>query len=160
MLLRKRAWDIMRKDTVRAGLDQSVAEAMQALDATMAASPENHTVLVQDPDGVVVGSVSIWDVLRHLDAAVAHDPELKHADRPGYESAVRGTWVRLAATPLSEIMDPHVPMIAPQDPLALVLEKMLMHGRSMAAVADAGKVLGTVHIHDVYASVGAAVASI
>ncbi|MGE4296413.1 MAG: CBS domain-containing protein [Desulfovibrionaceae bacterium] len=160
MLLRKRAWDIMRPPMSGVSIGASVAEAMRVLDAVMATTPDCHTILVETEDGDVAGSLSIWDVLRHLDAAMGRDPDLRDEASPGHENTVRAAWARLAATPLVDIMDPHVPLIAPGDPLSLVLEKMLLNGRTMAVVTDAGKVLGTLHVDDVYAMVSKTVAAL
>ena len=69
MLFRKRAWDLMREDFAWVDESASLAEAVRVMRQSQQATPENNVVLVMSK-GALKGAVSIWNVMKAVDALV------------------------------------------------------------------------------------------
>lgn len=161
MLFRQRAWDLMREDYAWVEESASLAEAAQALRASQQTSPENNVVLVLSaPAGGasggarrLKGAVSVWKVLQALDECALRDPDLKLLRATDFDKALARASAACAQTPLSGHLEPDVPVLAPGDPLPVVLELFLRQRRDWAVVEENGQVLGVVLVADLYRAV-------
>jgi CBS domain-containing protein len=150
MLLRKRAWDIAREDFAVVSEEDTLAEAMRTLNRHMEDAPECHVAIVKNARGEFSGVVSIWDILRRMDASLLRREVIKGMDEAGFDQVFRDTCKVCASTSVGEMADRAVPRVGPSDPLLLVLDTFLKKGRSVVVVAEAGRVLGLIAISDVY----------
>ena len=154
MLFRKRAWDLMRDDFAWIDESASLAQAVDALRESQKKTPASNVVLVLgktgSKEGVLKGAVTVWNVLAALDECVLRDPELKLVQEGDFDKAFARASAVCTHTSLSGHMEPDVLTLKPNDPLPVVLERMLSRRRGWAVVEENGKVLGVILVADLY----------
>ena len=149
MILRKRAWDIV-KEMRSVVAEERLIEVMKKLDETLLEAPEAHTLLVTDKEGLLLGTVSVWDILSFASDTLMEYGIEKDADGVDIDQAVMVTCRKFADMPISSIMSTSVQRVNPSDPLVFILDKFLRGGRSTAVVEEGGRVIGGINIVDVY----------
>lgn len=150
MLLRLRAWDIVREDYPRLRETDSLAEAMRKLNACVGSGSGCLCALVMDDEGHLKGALSIWDTMRFMEDNLLHSGSLRGIREEGFDRIFRNACKVAGSTTVGELMDRDMTVVAPDDPLVLVLEAVVKKGRSYAVVKEAGKVIGTIMISDVF----------
>ncbi len=159
MILRKRAWDMVRDKFFTVEETGTLLDAINAFEDLMAAQPDGHTILVTDKAGGLRGTVSIWDLLRFINDFLLDRDLLKEAESGGFDDIFKRSCQICASTPLAKLVDTKVQVLKPTEPLILILEDFLKGGRSLAVVQEAGKILGVIHVNDLYLEISRGVAS-
>ena len=149
MILRKRAWDIV-KEMNSVFAEEQLSEVMKKLDAALLKAPENHTLFVTDKEGLLLGTVSVWDILSFASDSLMEYGIGKDADGMDIDQAVMAVCRKFADMPISSIMSNSVQRVKPSDPLVFILDKFLRGGRSTAVVEEGGRVIGGISIVDIY----------
>ena len=151
MLLRKRAWDLMREEFPTVSEDATLAEAIRVLRHEMKESPENYIVVVKKKNGTIKGVVSIWDALKAVESSVLKDENLKMSEETDWDQAFARASKICTQTALNDdLLETDVPLLRPNDPLLIVLETLLAKHRSWAVVEEGGRVIGIVLAADVF----------
>lgn len=154
MLLRKRAWDIMRNEYTRIDADAGVADVMRTLDASLRKDPEEHVALAFAEHNEFLGTVSVWSVLRFLEKCV-----FSHENADAESSEEEGSyWDRIFERACNECCEAGIehlintkpPMVHPSDALLIVAEKFIKHRLSYAVVAERDNVVGIIYRSDLY----------
>ncbi len=150
MLLRKRAWDIMREEFSVVDEDATLAQAIDVLSDSIKETPDTHFVIVQNKSGAYRGVVSVWSVLKAMEAEVLRDEALEGIEGPEWDSAFARACAVCTQTDLGGHMVKNVVEFRPNDPLMIVLDTFLKKKKSWAVVMEGEKVLGTIFIGDLY----------
>ncbi|ABB39400.1 CBS domain containing protein [Oleidesulfovibrio alaskensis G20] len=150
MLLRKRAWDIAREEFPVVRTTDSLAEAMRRLREFQARDSACICALVNDEGGSFAGAISVWDTMRFMERHLLRGSALNGFDESGFDRVFHNACKVAGSTPVSKIMDRHVTVLRPDEPLPLVLEQIVQRGRSYAVVKEGPKVIGVVMITDLY----------
>ncbi len=155
MLLRKCAWDIMREEFPTICAEEPLGEAMRRLGAFQARDATCICVLVTDASGAFTGVVSLWGIMRFLERQLLHGSALEGSGQSGFDRVFRNACKVAGSTTVQEVMDRHVTLLRPDDPLPVVLEQIVHQGRSYAVVKEGAKVIGLVMIGDLYRELSA-----
>ncbi len=150
MLLRKRAWDMMRDEFPRIQEDDTLAKALEVLQAAMQDSPENHTVVVLKKNGGFAGVVSIWNVLKAVEQTVLKREELKNVEEADFDQAFARACAVCTHTGLEGHVETDVVLLKPSDTLLTVLEKFLGKRRGWAVVEEGDRVIGMIYSGDLF----------
>ncbi|MES9996062.1 CBS domain-containing protein [Desulfovibrio aminophilus] len=150
MLLRKRAWDMMREDFPSIREDDTLAEAIRALTAAMKESPENHTVVVLKKNGAFRGVTTIWNVLKTVQTTVLKDDALKNIEESDWDQTFARACTVCTQTGLEAHLETDVAMLKPGDALLTVLDKFLAKKRGYAVVEEGDRVIGIVYAGDLF----------
>ena len=148
MLLRRRAWDILREDYPIVKIDDPLAEAIRKLNAC--ANEGCLCALVEDRNGRIKGAVSIWDTMRFMEDTLLRGDGLKCLDENRYEQMFTNACKVSGSIAVKDVMDKDMTIVRPDEPLLLVLEDFVKKGRSYATVMEGGKVIGVIMINDIY----------
>lgn len=148
MLLRRRAWDILREDYPVVRIDDPLAEAIRKLNAC--ASEGCLCALVEDRNGRLKGAVSIWDTMRFMEDSLLHGEGMKCLDENRYEQMFTNACKISGSISVKDLMDKDMTIIRPDEPLLLVLEDFVKKGRSYAVVMESSRVIGVIMIQDIY----------
>ncbi len=149
MLFRKRAWDLMREDFAWVDESASLAEAVRVMRQSQQTTPENNVVLVMSK-GALKGAVSIWNVMKAVDALVLRDPDLKIAKESDFDKTFARASAACTHTALAGHMEAEVPTLKPNDALPAIMDLFLRKRRGWAVVEENGKVLGVILVSDLY----------
>lgn len=149
MLLRERAWDVMRSDFVVIRETDSLREAAVALRKAMKQHPESACAVVLTPDGEFRGAVTAWWLLLYTEQCALED-SLKLTNGQDFETKFRTVCRKCFSRRAGEVVERDLPIVKPQDPLSAVLEAMLSTRRRWAVVMEGGKVLGVIAAEDVF----------
>jgi len=155
MLLRDRAWDIMRTDYVTA-LDSDslrdvaarLRQAMKEDDAGKACDDAGKAcAVVLSESGEFKGVVTAWWLLLTVERYARKDalkPSL--TDEEKFRTAIRKVFDRS----VGEAIERDVPVVSPADSLSVVLNAMLATKRRWAVVLEGSSVLGIVSGEDIF----------
>ena len=77
MMLRKRAWDMMRDEFPTVQDDASLAEAIRVMRQAMTDAPDSQVVVVQNKGGKLVGAINLWNLFKAVKQSVLKDDNLK-----------------------------------------------------------------------------------
>jgi CBS domain-containing protein len=149
MLLRERAWDVMRTDFVVIRESDSLREAAVHLRKAMKENPERACAVVMTSDGEFRGAVTAWWLLLYVEQCALED-SLKLTNGQDFETKFRTVTRKCFARRAGEVVERDMPIVKPQDPLSAVLEAMLSTRRRWAVVMEGGKVLGMISAEDVF----------
>ncbi|GFK93562.1 hypothetical protein NNJEOMEG_01396 [Fundidesulfovibrio magnetotacticus] len=149
MLLRDRAWDVMRTDMVTAKDGDSLREVAVALRSAMKEQPDRACAVILSEDGGFRGVITAWWLLLYLEQCALED-SLKLKEGTAFESKFRTTCRKCYARVAGDVVERDVPVVKPQDPLLTVLEAMLTSRRRWAVVMEGGKVLGVIAAEDLF----------
>jgi len=149
MLLRDRAWDVMRTDMVMVKDGDSLREVAVALRQAMKEQPDRACAVVLSQEGEFRGVVTAWWLLLYLEQCALED-SLKLKEGTAFESKFRTTCRKCYSRSAGQAVEIDVPVVKPQDPLFTVLEAMLTTRRRWAVVLEGGKVLGVIAAEDLF----------
>lgn len=163
MLLRKRAWDIVREEFPTLREDDSLAEAMRMLTACVGSEGGIGAgclcALVYDERDMLRGALSVWDTVRFMEDSLLRSGSLRGIEDDGFDRIYRNACKVAGSTKVRDVMDRDMTRVAPDDPLLVVLESFVKKGRSYAVVTEAGKVLGVIMINDVFREISGEIIS-
>jgi len=149
MLLRERAWDIMRTDYVTALESDSLRDVAAGLREAMKDHTGRECAVVLSEKGEFKGVITAWWLLLSLEKYARKDalkPALDPGDEEKFKTAVRKVLSRRA----DEALERDVPVVKPEDSLAAVLNAMMVTKRRWAVVMEGASVLGIVSGEDVF----------
>ena len=149
MLLRERAWDVMRTDVITVRESNSLREVALSLRQAMKAQPEKACAVVLTEEGEFKGVVTAWWLLLYMEQNALEDSrKLKGGEdfAARFSTVCRKCFSRRAG----EAVERDVPVVKPQDTLSVVLEAMLSTRRRWAVVIEGGKVLGVIAAEDLF----------
>lgn len=149
MLLRERAWDVMRTDLVSVRDTDSLREVASKLRKAMKSQPDRSCAVVLGEDGEFKGVITAWWLLLHMERKALGD-SLKSKAGQDFGARFRTVCRKCLSDRAAEAVERDVPVVKPQDPLFMVLEAMLSTRRRWAVVMEGGKVLGTIAAEDLF----------
>lgn len=149
MLLRKRAWDIMREEFPSVQEDAVVQDVVKALTASQSRHPDNNCVVVHSRRGEFKGVVSMWNLIHSMGPCLLKGMGLDERD-VDWDRAFERACRTCAQDSIAEYIQTDVPRIKANDPLARILEIFLDYRRGRAVVEEGGKVIGMVLLADLY----------
>ncbi|WP_457572567.1 CBS domain-containing protein [Desulfovulcanus sp.] len=149
MLLRKRAWDIMRDDFPYVEEDASLSKVITKLKDSQTKSPENNCVLVYSKKGKFLGIISMWNIIQALGPCLLKQAGLgeKEAD---WDQAFHRACRMCSQVGIKNLIQKDVPIVKPNDTLARIMEIFLDYRRGRAIIEEGGKVIGLVLLSDLY----------
>ncbi|MFP4316482.1 MAG: HPP family protein [Desulfovibrionales bacterium] len=153
MLMRKRAWDIMRDDFLRVDEDAELVDVVKTINRGIAKDPINNFVLVFSRDNEFRGVITMWNVLQALGPCLLQQIPLTGTvdwDET-FEEALR----TCSSVDIKKIMQRDLPSLKPTEPLARIMEIFLDYRRGRAIVEEGGKVMGVVLLYDICREIGA-----
>jgi len=149
MLLRERAWDVMRTDIVTVRESESLREVALGLRTAMKAQPDKACAVVLSAEGEFRGVVTAWWLLLYMEQAVQGEA-LKDKAARDFEETFRTVCRKSLSRRAGDALERDVPVVKPQDALSRVLEAMLSSRRRWAVVMEGGKVLGVIAAEDLF----------
>ncbi|NCC24894.1 MAG: CBS domain-containing protein [Deltaproteobacteria bacterium] len=155
MLLRKRAWDIMREEYPSVRDDASISQVIQALEGGRKNSSDLNFVVVFDRSGAFKGVVSMWNIIQSIGPCLLSGLGLLEKE-VNWDQAFHRACRTCAQVDLGEYLQRDVPVVKPNDPLARILEIFLGYRRGRAVVEEGGKIIGIVVLADLYREIGLA----
>ncbi|WP_027723205.1 CBS domain-containing protein [Maridesulfovibrio zosterae] len=150
MLLRKRAWDMMREEFATIDESASLAEGIRMLRDSMKNAPDNSIVVVKKKNGSLRGVASIWTMLKAVEDQVLKDDDLSLTEETDWDRAFKRAGTACCAASLEDHIEEDVAILKPTDPMLVVLEILRKRNRSWALVSEGGKIIGVVLLSDVY----------
>ncbi|MBI9109741.1 CBS domain-containing protein [Maridesulfovibrio ferrireducens] len=150
MLLRKRAWDMMREDFATIDESASLAETIRLLRDSMKTAPDNNIVVVKTKKGSLRGVASIWTMLKAVEDKVLKDEDLRLNEDTDWDRAFKRAGTACCHSTLDDHIETDIPILKPTDPMLVVLEIFRKKHRSWALVQEGGSIIGVVLISDVY----------
>lgn len=149
MLVRERAWDVMRGDLVIVRDTDSLHHVALRLREAMKEQPGKACAVVLSESGEFKGVVTAWWLLLTLEQ-YAMDDSVKLTDGPDFETRCHTSGRKCFSRRAGEVVERDVPVVRPQDPLFVVLKAMLVSRRRWAVVMEGGKVLGAIAAEDLF----------
>lgn len=153
MLMRKRAWDIMRDDFTTVGEGTGLMEIIRALRQGIELDSDNHIAVVLDAQGEYRGVLTMWKVMEKLEQCVFGDETLMNLKDQDWDKAFAVACRSCAARGIGDLLEAKVPVVLPNDPLITVVEEFLRHQRGWSLVKDGDIVLGVVFKSDIFREV-------
>lgn len=153
MLLRKRAWDIVREEYPTLLENDSLTDAVRKLNACVGNACGCLCALVFNDEGHLKGSISIWDTMRFMEDKLTQRSTMRGGE-DGYDRVFHNACKLAGSTKVKSLMDRDMTILAPDDSLITIMDKLVKKGRSYAVVKDASKVIGVIMINDVFHEVG------
>ena len=150
MMLRKRAWDMMRDEFPIVQEDASLAEAIRVMREAMSEAPDSQVVVVQNKGGKLVGTINIWKLFKAVKQSVLKDENLKADGSVDWDQQFTNACLICTQERLENSLITDPPMLKPNDPILVVLDVFLKSRRDWALVVEADKVMGVVYVTDVY----------
>ena len=152
MLLRERAWDVMRTDPVLVREDHSLREVGMRLRGAMKDHQDRACAVVLSDEGEFRGVVTAWWLLLLMEREALSD-SLKLKDVKDFEARFHNACRKSFSLRAADTVEKDVPVVKPQDPLFAVLAAMLKKRRRWAVVMEGDKVLGVVCAEDLFMQV-------
>ncbi|MFO7816475.1 MAG: CBS domain-containing protein [Thermodesulfobacteriota bacterium] len=149
MLLRMRAWDIMREEFPRVEEDASLSRIIKEMNKSRKEQPDNNCVLVFSKNDDFLGVVSMWNVLQSMGPCLLKSSGLSEKD-VDWDRAFAQACRLCSQVRLKDILQKDVPRVRPNDPLARIMEIFLDYRRGRAVVTEGGRVMGLVLLSDLY----------
>jgi CBS domain-containing protein len=149
MLLRERAWDVMRTDVITVRESNSLREVALSLRQAMKNQPDKACAVVLTDEGEFKGVVTAWWLLLYMEQN-ALDDSRKLKGSQDFEGRFRTVCRKCFSRRAGEVVEKDVPVVKPQDTLSEVLESMLTTRRRWAVVIEGGKVLGVIAAEDLF----------
>ncbi len=153
MLLRKRAWDIVREDYASVPESANMLETVRALAEAQRRQPGLDAVVVLGADGMFRGLVSMDDLLAALERNVFKDKGLDGTRGTDWDQAFRRACLTCGEVRAADLLRPDEPSMHPNDPLIMVVESFLERRGNVAVVREGERVLGVVLKADAFAEV-------
>jgi CBS domain-containing protein len=150
MLLRKRAWDVMREEYPAVTEDASLTSVIKALEESRSEYPDNNFVVVLSQDRKrFKGVLSMWNIIQAIGPCLLKNIGMAERD-VNWDHAFKHACVTCSQVEIRDFMQIDVPRINPNEPLARVLEIFLDYRRGRAVVEDGDRILGVVLLADLY----------
>jgi len=153
MLLRMRAWDIMREDFPRVEEDASLSQVIREMNKNRQQQPDNNCVLVFTQKEEFLGVISMWNILQAMGPCLLKSSGIAERD-VDWDRAFNRACRMCAQVRLRDFVQKDVPLVRPNDPLARIMEIFLDYRRGRAVVAEGGKIMGLILLPDVYKEIG------
>ncbi|GAB1410206.1 CBS domain-containing protein [Desulfovibrionales bacterium] len=153
MLLRKRAWDIMREEFASVRENASLSEAIVALQNIRAKQPDTGYVLVFSENDRFVGMLSMWNLIQGMGPCLLKG-SLLDGNEVDWDEAFGQACRSCAQVRIADCLQRDVPVLKPNDPVARVLEVFLDYRRGRAVVEEGGKIIGVVTLVDLFQEIG------
>ena len=150
MMLRKRAWDMMRDEFPTVRDDASLAEAIRVMREAMVEAPDSQVVVVQNKGGKLVGTINLWKLFKAVKQSVLKDENLKADGNVDWDQQFANACLICTQERLEKSLITDPPVLKPNDPILVVLDVFLKSRRDWALVMEADKVMGVVYVTDVY----------
>ncbi|WP_461208276.1 CBS domain-containing protein [Desulfocurvus sp. DL9XJH121] len=151
--MRKRAWDLMRDDFIKVGEDVGLVELIRTLHEAVAEDADNHVAVVYDKDGKALGVISMWSVMKKLEACVFSEEVLMAHEEGDWDRAFARACRACADKGLEGLLEGDAIYVLPNDPLVIVVETLLKHRRNWVLVKEAEQVLGVIFKSDIFREV-------
>ncbi len=153
MLMRKRAWDIVREDYVRVERDDSLVDVMRKLLQCVKSGNGCLCALVFE-GSAMLGAVSIWDTVRFMNNCLKQAGLNKESAERDFEEMFAIACKLGAATRVTDIMDKEYTVLAPDMPMPAIISHFVKKGRSYAVVREGNRTLGVIMIQDIFTELG------
>lgn len=153
MLMRKRAWDLMRDDFTRVEEGTGLVDLIRCLHDAVVEDRGNRVAVVYDQEGRPKGVVSMWNVMRRLEKCVFSEEVMLAQDDGDWDRAFARACRACADKGLEGLLEADPPTVQPNDPLVLVVETFLKHRCSWVLVREADQILGVIYKTDVFLEV-------
>ncbi len=150
MMLRKRAWDMMRDEYPTVRDDASLAEAIRVMRTAMKEAPDSQVVVVKNKAGKLVGAINLWKLFKAVKKSVLKDENLKIAGEVDWDQHFANACLGCTQIRLDDHIIKNPPILKPNEPIMLVLDTFLKSRRDWALVMEGDKVMGVVYVTDVY----------
>lgn len=150
MLLRKRAWDVMREEYPAVKENASLSSVIKTLQDSRTEYPDNNFVLVLSMDGKkCIGVLSMWNIIQAIGPSLLKGAGMSERD-VNWDKAFKHACMICSQVDIKDFMQVDVPRINPNEPLARILEIFLDYRRGRAIVEDGDRILGVVLLADLY----------
>lgn len=158
MLLRKRAWDMVRKEAGRVTENVGLPAVVQIMRESLRKERDNDVVLVMTEGGGLRGTVEMHKILKHLEkqffAGEQPDIPIGKDDGRYWDELFKTVCKDACDIGIEKLVDKHPPVVQAQEPLLLVVEVFLRRKeKNYVVVEDDGQVLGLVFRCDLYLEV-------
>lgn len=150
MMLRKRAWDMMRDDFPTVQEDASLAEAIRVMRQSMKEAPDSQVLVVTNKSGKFVGAINLWKLFKAVKASVLKDENLKQDGKVDWDQQFANACLICTQLRLHDHLIKNPPTLKPNEPILLVLDTFLKSRRDWALVTEGDRVMGVVYVTDVY----------
>lgn len=150
MMLRKRAWDMMRDDFPTVQEDASLAEAIRVMREAMVDAPDSQVVVVLTKSGKLAGTINLWKLFKAVKQSVLKDENLKVDGEVDWDQQFANACLICTQMRLHDHLIKNPPVLKPNEPILLVLDTFLKSRRDWALVMEGDKVMGVVYVTDVY----------
>lgn len=158
MLLRKRAWDIMREEYAFVRLEDNLTTAIEALGKIRLKQPDMSFVLVFSENDRFAGLLSMWTLLQNMGPCLLKGTDLMDSTTINWDQAFVRACHSCAQVKVSNCLQPDVPILKPNEPLARVMEVFLDYRRGRAVVEEGGRIIGVVTLADVFKEIQSSLA--
>ncbi|QGY40125.1 CBS domain-containing protein [Pseudodesulfovibrio cashew] len=150
MMLRKRAWDMMRDEFPAVRDDASLAETIRVMRTAMVEAPDSQVVVVQNKAGKLVGAINLWQLFKAVRQSVLKDENLRQDGQVDWDQQFANACLICTQMRLDDYLIRNPPILKPNEPILLVLDTFLKSRRDWALVMEGDKVMGVVYVTDVY----------
>lgn len=150
MMLRKRAWDMMRDEFPIVQNDASLAETIRVMRSSMVEAPDSQVVVVQNKGGKLVGAINLWKLFKAVKQSVLKDENLKNDGKVDWDQQFANACLICTQMRLDDYLIKNPPILKPNEPILLVLDTFLKSRRDWALVVEGERVMGVVYVTDVY----------
>ena len=149
MILRKRAWDVMREDFESVRDTAALGEVMRKLRKRLKGQPEAHFMVVTTETGKLAGVITAWDVLRAAEDCVLKE-NVGDAEEADWDAAFGRACTMCCGTSVKDILHKETPTVKPGAPLLLVLNELVKSRRNWVVVEEGDKPIGIILIGDLF----------
>jgi len=150
MLLRKRAWDIMRDEFAKVSETDTLDRAIAELDRIRRTQPDAECVLVFAQDGRLAGAMCMGTILRAVLECMPTEKDMKRTESLSWEQAYFKSRQICEQKAVKDLYNRVNTVVSPEDPIQDVIQKILKSRRGWAVVADGEKVIGYLMLSDLY----------
>lgn len=150
MMLRKRAWDMMRDEYPTVRDDASLAETIRVMREAMVDAPDSQVVIVKTKGGKLKGTINLWQLFKAVKQSVLKDENLKADGVVDWDQQFANACLICTQLRLDEYLITNPPLLKPNDPILVVLDVFLKSRRDWALVMEGDQVMGVVYVTDVY----------
>ncbi|BCS88342.1 CBS domain-containing protein [Pseudodesulfovibrio sediminis] len=150
MMLRKRAWDMMRDEFPTVQEDASLAETIRVMREAMVEAPDSQVVVVLNKSGKLAGTINLWKLFKAVKKSVLKDENLLSNAGVDWDQQFANACLICTQMRLEDSLMKNPPILKPNDPILVVLDIFLKSRRDWALVMEGEKVMGVVYVTDVY----------
>ena len=150
MMLRKRAWDMMRDEFPTLREDASLAEAIRVMRQAMVEAPDSQALVVLTKSGKLKGVVNLWKLFKAVKGCVLNDDNLITNAEVDWDQQFASACLSFTQERLDEHLIKKPPVLKPNDPILVVLDTFLKARRDWALVMEGDRVSGVVYVTEVY----------